>query len=73
MQVNIRIYINNNPPLKRYLKEHSYWYKFLNRDPKYIKLMEEEMKKEYKLTAEDKIKKLGETVNMASNILNVLK
>ncbi len=73
MQVQTRIIINNNPDLKRYLKEHSYWYKYLNRNPIYLKEMEEAMKKDYKLTTSDKIQKIGENISFVSNLLSVLK
>ena len=72
MQVQTRIYINSNPELKNYLKTHSYWYKLLNRNPLLIKNMEGEMKKEYKLTTEDKLKKMSNNINLVSNILNIL-
>lgn len=73
MQVQTRIIINNNLDLKRYLKEHSYWYKYLNRNPIYLKEMEEAMKKDYKLTTSDKIQKIGENISFVSNLLSVLK
>ncbi len=73
MQVETRLIINNNPNLKHYLKEHSYWYKHLNRNPIYLKKMEEEMKKEYKLTPSDRIEKLGESISFVSNLLSILK
>lgn len=73
MQVETRIFINNNPNLKKYLKEHSTWYKYLNRNPRFLKDMEEEMKKEYKLTPEDRIEKIGESINLVSSLLSVLK
>ena len=47
MQIDIKIAIEQNPNLKRYLKENSYWYNYLNRNPIYLKAMEEEMKKKY--------------------------
>ena len=50
MQIDIKIAIEQNPNLKRYLKENSYWYNYLNRNPIYLKAMEEKMKKKYKLT-----------------------
>ena len=73
MRVETRIQINSNPNLKKYLKEHSYWYKLLNRNPLLIKKMEEEMKNEYKLTPKDRIEKISNSIGMISNILDVLK
>lgn len=73
MQIGIKITILQNPDLKRYLKENSYWYKYLNRDPNYLKIMNEEMKKKYKLTPSDKLEKLNNNINIASEILKILK
>ncbi len=73
MEVRTLIYINDNPYLKKYLKEHSYFYKYLNRDPSSVNLMKEEMEKEYKLTTEDKLEKLSDSIKTVSNIINILK
>lgn len=73
MQIGIKITILQNPDLKRYLKENSYWYKYLNRDPNYLKIMTEEMKKKYKLTPSDKLEKLNNNINIASEVLKILK
>ena len=73
MQLGIKITILQNPDLKRYLKENSYWYKYLNRDPSYLKIMNEEMKKKYKLTPSDKLEKLNNNINIASEVLKILK
>ena len=73
MQYETKIIINNNPNLKRYLKEHSYWYKSLNRNPLSIKEMEEEMKKEYRLTTIDKIERLSDKINLLNDIMNIFK
>jgi len=72
MQIGVKIAIEQNPNLKKYLKENSYWYQYLNRNPSYLKLMEEEMKKKYKLTTEDKIEKMYNNITMMSEILKIL-
>ena len=73
MQVDVKVAIERNPNLKRYLKENSYWYNHLNRNPMYLKAMEEEMKKKYKLTPEDKIEKMRNSISMVSEFLKILK
>ncbi len=73
MNIELKMYIDKNPNLKRYLKEHSYWYKYLNRDPRSIKTMEDAMKKEYKLTAEDRLEKLNKNISLVYNFLDILK
>lgn len=73
MKLEVVHTLRNNPPLYHYLKYHSYWYKELNRNPNSIKELEQIMKKEYKLTAEDKISKLNDRINMVVSFLEVLK
>ena len=73
MQLNVKLEIDNNPNLRRYLKENSHWYHFLNRDPMYLKLMEEEMKKKYKLTPEDKLEKMNNNIALIKEFLSILK
>lgn len=65
-------YINNNELLKRYLKENSYWYKYLNRGVS-VKLLEEEMKSKYKLTTEDKIERFKNNLIMITKFIDILK
>ncbi len=73
MNTNIRMYIYGNPSLKKYIKMHSFLYKELVRNPEKIKEIEENMKKEYHLTVEDRINKISDTINMAETIINTLK
>ena len=73
MKFNLVYALRNNPPLYHYLKYNSYWYKELYRNPSSIERLESEMKKEYKLTIEDKIGRLSDKINMVSSFLGVLK
>lgn len=66
-------YIKSNPNLYNFLREDSSWYKLLNRGRENIKIVEEEMKKRYKLTPKDKIEKLSRSVEMISTFMDVLK
>lgn len=66
-------YIKSNPNLYRFLRDDSSWYKVLNRGEESIKMVEEEMRKRYKLTAQDKIEKLSRSVEMISTFMDVLK
>ncbi|MBR2248538.1 MAG: hypothetical protein IKG58_03075 [Bacilli bacterium] len=65
--------IKNNPNIYRYLREESFWYKYLNRDNNYIKRMEKEMKDKYKLNTIDKIDNLTRNINLISTFIDVLK
>lgn len=72
MNVEIQYRVRSNPNDIKYLREKSYWYKFLNRNKNYFKQFEEEMKKEYKLTPEDKINKMANSINMLSKFIDIL-
>ena len=73
MQADTLILIRSDPRLNMYLKYNSYWYKELIRNPASITLLEEEMKKEIKLTTSDKINDMTEKLEMLQMFLNVMK
>ena len=66
-------YIKNNPLIYNYLRENSTWYKELNRGNDVLKLIEEEAKKYYKQTPEDKIEKISKNIELISSFIDVLK
>ena len=65
--------IKNNPMLQKYIRENSYWYKILNRNPEAIKKMTDDMKKAYKLTFEDKIDDINNKMNLVKAFMDALK
>lgn len=73
MSIDIVLKINNDPIQKQFLREHSYWYKYLNRNPNYYKDFINDMKNKYKLTPHDKINKVINNINMINTFLEVLK
>jgi len=73
MNLETQFKINNDPMLHKYLKENSYWYKILNRNPKMVSKMSEDMKKAYKLTFEDKIDNLNSKMNLIKGFIDAIK
>lgn len=73
MKVDLILKIKNDPNLYRYLRENSYLYKYLNRNPNYINIVEQEMKNRYKLTTEDKLKKINEKLSFVKSIMDVMR
>ena len=73
MTLDVIFKINKDENLHRYLRENSYWYKLLNRDPRLINKMEEDMKKAYKLTLEDKVSDLTSKINLIKGFLDASK
>ena len=65
----IQCYLENY----QYLKENSYWIKFLNRDPALYKEFESKMKELYKERPTDKISEAIDGIDMISGILTSLK
>lgn len=73
MTLDVQFKIKNNPMLQKYIRENSYWYKNLNRNPDLIEILTDEMKEKYKLTTADKINSLGQKLDLISTFINVLK
>lgn len=72
MHLTNQIILNKNPLLKRYLRENSYYYKYLNRNPDAIKDLMHEMEKKYKLTLNDRLDKLKDNLNLINNFMDIL-
>lgn len=73
MTLDVIFRINKDENLHRYLRENSYWYKLLNRDPRLINKMNEDMKKAYKLTLEDKVSDITSKINLIKGFLDASK
>lgn len=73
MTLEVQFALKNNPYFSRYIREHSTWYKVLNRDPHMIRTFEEEVKKNYKLRPTDRITKALETLEMIESIMSTVK
>ncbi len=73
MQVETLLKIKSNPNLYRYLRENSYWYKYLNRSPLSLKEMEEEMKEKYRLRPTDRLENVSNTIKMIESFLEVMR
>lgn len=73
MTLDLIYKIKSNKELHRYLRENSYWYKLLNRNPNLINKMNDDMKKAYRLTIEDKIDDLNNKVNLIKSFMDLVK
>ncbi len=73
MNIEIQYKIKSNLNDLRYLREKSYWYKYLNRNKTNLKYFEEEMKKSYQITTEDRMKKMINNIDSLSKIMDILK
>ena len=73
MNLETIVKIKNDAMLQKYIRENSYWYKILNRNPNMIEYLIENMKKDYKLTTIDKINDLSNKLDLIKAFMNAFK
>ena len=73
MQLDIQNNFENDKKMAQFLKENSYWYKDLNRDPDNYKKFVAEMKVKYKLRTTDKVSEVIDNIDLISSVLQTLK
>ena len=71
--LDVQFKIKNNPYYQRYIRENSYWYKILNREPNRFKEFEEQAKERYGLRPADKINRMLETMEMLQTLMSSFK
>ena len=72
MDIETQLIVRSNPNLYRFLREESYWYKYLNRSDANLKEFKTFIKKKYKLGTLDKIENGINTLDLVSNIVKNL-
>ena len=73
MNLDTQFKLKSNPLYIKYLRENSYWYKLLNREPNSFKIFEEELKINYKLRPSDRVSKALDYIEMFETIMSTLK
>ena len=73
MDLETQYKIKSDPRLQRFIRENSYWYKYLNRNTYLFKDFYNDMLDKYKLTRKDKLNKVLDNINMIQSFLDVLK
>ena len=73
MNLETIVKIKNDALLKKYIRENSYWYKILNRNPSYMEYLIDEMKVKYKLTTTDKINEISKKLDLIRAFMSAFK
>lgn len=73
MTLKLQFKIKENEYYLRHLRQHSYWYKILNRNPSEFKKFEEEVKQTYHLSKMDRLEKAFNTFEMLEKVLGTFK
>lgn len=73
MNYKIQYMLDNDPYLKRYLREHSNYYKNIIRNSDFINTLIDLVKKEYQLTFPDKLNKIKDNIGMFNSLIDIIK
>lgn len=73
MQLELQAQLHKDVKMARFLKENSYWYKELNRNPDNYKKFVSDMKVKYKLRTTDKISSMIDNIDLIGTVLQTLK
>jgi len=73
MEINLQKQLRDNPKMYQYLKENSYWFKYLNRDANTYKEFEAKMKELYHERTTDKISDVIDNIDLINGVLMSLK
>ena len=73
MDISLQIKIKNTKNYYKYLKENSFFFKELNRNPNNYKKFENFVKEKYRLKITDKLEDAYSSVELISSILKNIK
>jgi len=73
MELELQKKLLDTPKMYQYLKENSYWIKYLNRNPELYKEFQAKMKELYHERATDKLSSAIDNIDLISNVLMSLK
>lgn len=73
MNLDVQFKLRSNSDYQRYIRENSYWYKELNRNPEKFEEFASEMKERYKQRPTDKITNFAEKLELVKTFLNILR
>lgn len=71
MNLETQFNLRRDPNNIKFLRENSYFYKYLNRDIKYLSLLESQMRESYKLTTKDKLERFTTNIDKVSQIIDI--
>lgn len=73
MVLDIQFKLKSNPKYIQFIRENSYWYKILNRNPHMFSEFESKVREYYKLRLSDRLTKTLSTIEMIQNVISSLK
>ena len=71
MNLDLQYKIKSNYNYIRFLRENSYWYRYLNRTANYFPSFEKDMKTKYRLTTSDKLENFSKNIDKISQLIDI--
>ena len=71
MNLHLQYLINQEPKQKQFLRENSYWYKYLNRNSNHLTEFNNEIKIKYKQTSKDKLDRFTKNIDKVSQLIDI--
>ncbi|WP_096199230.1 YlbE-like family protein [Bacillus sp. FJAT-45350] len=73
MRKEVQYFLNSQPELKQYIRQHPYWYRRLGREPYLIETLKKEADQFYGRTFPQRIEKFQGNLQLAMMLLQMLK
>ena len=73
MIISLQMEIKSRKKYYNYLKENSFFYKELNRNPKYFNKFNDYIKNKYHLKITDKLQSTKDNIELITSMLDILK
>ena len=73
MVLDLQFRIKNDERLRQFLRDNSYYYKYLNRSPSYLKEIIEDMKDKYGMRPSDRINKMIDNISLMNSFFEALR
>ena len=71
MNLDLQYKIKSNYNYIRFLRENSYWYRYLNRTENYFQSFDKDMKTKYRLTTSDKLENFSKNIDKISQLIDI--
>lgn len=73
MRQELKLYINQRPEIKQFIRHNPIWYRHLSRDPHNITELEKEVKVFYGKTLPQKLDRFQSNLSMAMMLLDMVR
>ncbi|GAE29122.1 YlbE-like family protein [Halalkalibacter hemicellulosilyticus] len=73
MRLEVQQYLNEQPELRAFIRQHPNWYRKLSRDPSQMTLLEKEANQFYGRTFPQRVEKMQQSLGLIMMMMEMLK